>query len=372
MVKLIIYFMASRSLTLNNVHNKLKSFEEPIVNGIINRYHLKKDRSVYEITPSLDFETIQTNTQTNIKIDMDNEIIDIYLNTILPMITGEKINKFYVQDQLLLDLISCRVYYGKEIAEIKFRDNMSIFLEYYRNDYSMTPLVENPTIEYAVLKRAKNYEKLIHGSDLSQQVESIFATMIELNKKLQVIYLKTRISNLKIGYLGPDGTFASQITKHYFKKLNDLQPHDSHLTLFKLLNDNNLDIIVVPARNNITGLINGVDFDEDKHYLIKMIDFNVVIDLLGRENYPLETIEKIYSHPQTYAEAYKWLYNAIPHAKFVPTLSTASASLQVKNDSESKSVALSSRRCAEKLGLHVIKENIVDNSVTTFYIVAKK
>ena len=259
-----------------------------------------------------------------------------------------------------------------QIAEIKFKDNMSIFLEYYRNDYSMSPLVENPTIEYAVLKRAKNYEKLIHGSDLSQQVESIFATMIELNKKLQIIYLKTRISNLRIGYLGPDGTFASQITKHYFKKLNNLQPHDSHSTLFKMLDDDNLDIIVVTARNNITGLISGVDLNEEKHYLIKMIDFNVVVDLLGRENYPLDTIEKIYSHPQTYAEAYKWLYNTIPNAKFVPTLSTASASLHVKNDNESRSVALSSRRCADKLGLCVIKENIVDNSVTTFYIVAKK
>lgn len=369
--------MASRSLTLNDVHSKLKSFEEPIVNGIINRYHLKKDRTVYETTPSLDYETNQIKTKTNIIIDMDKEIIDTYLNTILPMITGETKNKFYVQDQLLLDLISCRVYYGKEIAEIKFRDNTSIFLEYYRNDYSMTPLVENPTIEYAVLKRAKNYEKLIHGSDLSQQVESIFAIMIELNKKLQITYLKTRISSLRVGYLGPDGTFASQITKHYFKKLNNsqhnnLQPHDSHLTLFKMLDDDNLDIIVVPARNNITGLISGVDLNEEKHYLIKMIDFNVVIDLLGRENYPLDTIEKIYSHPQTYAEAYKWLYNTIPNAKFIPTLSTASASLQVKNDDGCRSVALSSRRCAEKLGLCVIKENIVNNSITTFYIVAKK
>jgi len=353
------------NLLMEDVQEKLRSFEEPIVTGIISRQYLKPTKPI-EIM--LDDEDNHTHPFTCISVDIDNIIMEYYLNKWLPLITGEKGNQTTIQDQLLLELIACRIYYGKELAELKYQKTPNIFLEYHNRDYPLESLVENPEIEHKVIKRVRLAEKN-HSNSKSKVVELIFSDIIDLNKRVQVIYLIKKIEGLRVGYLGPDGTYASQVSRHYFNKGTNLLPHHTHDDLFVRLDEDELDMIVIPVKNSSTGVI--IEVDLDRYIPIKMVDFNVVIDLLAPIGGRLGEIKEVYSHPQAYIEAKPWLDIYLPDVQFIPTESTISASIKVSEIGDFTKASLSTHKCAEKLKLSTIAEKIA-GSMTSFYILKRR
>lgn len=343
------------------ITERLRSFEEPIVNGIINRIHLD-EMDQEQIQLFLDDEENRIHPETRIGIDIDKIITEKYLTVWKPLMGG---TNSIVTDQLLLDLIGCRIYYGKELAEIKYQQSPQLFLEYHSKQLTFDDLVENPMVEHQVIKRVKNYQKVAGDVSCTKVVQLIFNDIIELNKHVQVMYLSQRMRHLRVGYLGPEGTYASQVSHKYFPRSINLEPIGSHNLLFELLDKKELDMIVVPIKNSQTGMI--IEVDLDRHLPVKMIDYNVVIDLLAPPGGRLGEIETIHSHIQAYNEARPWLEMYIPDAKFVPSTSTIKASKRVVSMGTYTQAALSTRNCADQLGLSVVAKNIA-GSVTTFYI----
>lgn len=338
---------------------KLRSFEEPIVNGIINRHHTGS---------KLNKPGDELHLSSEARTEFDSEVIEKYLTEWLPEMTRSKENDVDYNDQLLLELIACRIYYGEDIAESKFKQTPHIFMEYRSRSLSLMELIDNPAVEHEVLKRVRRIQKTANGTANQKLVEIVFADIIEMNKRVQCRYLEWRIDNLAVGYLGPDGTYASQVSRHYFREMVHLTPYKTHDELFKLLETGDLDLVVVPVKNNRTGTI--IEVDQDLFRPIKMIDFNVVIDLLVQQDTEFNQIKYIHSHPQAYAEARDWLQNNLPGAIFVPSDSTAQASMEVGEMTDKSHAALSTRKCADRLGLTVIEEGVA-RSKTTFFILTK-
>lgn len=353
------------SNTLEDVRDKIQTFEEPIVDAIIRRYHYKKTENDLELLLQLDNDDNYTHPVTKISVNFDMRILDMYKHFLTEF---DSENKTYQEDQYLVDLIACRTYYGKEIAEIKFKKHTAIFLDYHRNNYDLMQLIDNPEIEHMVLKRVMKYPFIKQYPKIYKIVDRLFAEMIKLNKEYQVQYILQRIESLRVGFLGPEGTYASQVAGHLFNCTHHSVASESNDKLFEMLDNNEIDMAVVPIRNNLTGIIS--EIDEDKYKLVKMIDFAVVIDILGKTDIQLDKVEKLYSHQQTYEESKEWISKNLPNALFVPAKSTVAASIYVSHG-DGKSVALSSRKCASQLGLQVLVENVVENSTTTFFIISK-
>ncbi|MFA5878622.1 MAG: prephenate dehydratase [Candidatus Margulisiibacteriota bacterium] len=197
---------------------------------------------------------------------------------------------------------------------------------------------------------------------------------------------------MKIGYLGPQGTFSEQAAQKYVKsrqKEIDLVPLNSFFDLFQALTTKECDKIIVPIENSIEGSIT-VNLD----FLAQLENFSVEEEiflkithyLLAKSSTSLEQITDIFSHPQPLAQCQKYLKTNFPRVKTYQIESTAFAAEMVANpkiaiisklnedhfpDKKFVYAAIGSKELAELYKLKILAKNIGDypNNTTQFFIV---
>ena len=129
---------------------------------------------------------------------------------------------------------------------------------------------------------------------------------------------------LKVGFLGPEGTFSQQAMFKHFG-------HSAHgLTLasieevFEEVEAGNADFGVVPVENSGQGTIQST-LDMFLTSGIKIcgeVELRVHQHLLSRTG-QLNEIERVYSHPQSLAQCKAWLRQHLPKAEKIPVASNA-------------------------------------------------
>src|SRR6476620_9071735 len=124
---------------------------------------------------------------------------------------------------------------------------------------------------------------------------------------------------LKVGYLGPEGTFSQQaVQKHFGRSAHGL-PMASIEEVFQEVEARNADFGVVPVENSGQGTIQ-VTLDMFLTSNLKLcgeVELRVRQYLLSRSGH-LEDIERIYSHPQSFAQTKAWLRANLPRAEKIP------------------------------------------------------
>ncbi len=177
---------------------------------------------------------------------------------------------------------------------------------------------------------------------------------------------------LRIGYLGPAGSFSHTAAMLKFGESVDYEPQNDIRGIFDEVSRGHCDLGLVPVENTAGGgVIETLD---------ALIDSNVKIcsevlmavhhNLLA--NCPLKEVEKIYSKPEVFAQCRNWLSSTFEEANVIPVASTARAAQMAA--AESKAAAIGSTVAAELYGLKIICENIEDitNNVTRFLVVARE
>ncbi|MCF5941236.1 chorismate mutase, partial [Xanthomonas perforans] len=118
---------------------------------------------------------------------------------------------------------------------------------------------------------------------------------------------------LKIGYLGPEGTFSQQaVLKHFGRSAVGL-PMATIEEVFQEVEAGNADFGVVPVENSGQGTIQ-VTLDMFLTSNLKIcgeVELRVHQYLLSR-NGRLEDIERIYAHSQSFAQTAGWLRSHLP------------------------------------------------------------
>ncbi|MDD5547696.1 MAG: prephenate dehydratase domain-containing protein, partial [Candidatus Pacebacteria bacterium] len=116
--------------------------------------------------------------------------------------------------------------------------------------------------------------------------------------------------NLRIGYLGPEGSFSEQAALKFCKEENleaNLVPLSSY-ALADALKNKRAEKIIVPVENSIEGFVN-LTFDilnGGSNFLIeKEIVLKIEQNLLGLGK--ISTIKSVYSHPEGLAQCRKFL-----------------------------------------------------------------
>ncbi|HEY8091182.1 MAG TPA: prephenate dehydratase [Polyangiaceae bacterium] len=176
---------------------------------------------------------------------------------------------------------------------------------------------------------------------------------------------------LKIGYLGPEGTFSHAAARSLFGLAATYTEATTIEGVFDAVSRREVQHGVVPIENSSEGSVNhAVDALVDSDLLIRgELELDVSQCLLTRAT-GLGAIERVYSHPQALGQCRVWLAKNLPGAQLVQTPSTVAAVREAMNDPRGAAVA--GRLASELYGVPVARERIQDHAenVTRFVLVS--
>ena len=177
---------------------------------------------------------------------------------------------------------------------------------------------------------------------------------------------------LRIGYLGPRGSFSHTAAMLKFGQSVEYEPLADIASIFDEVSKGHCDLGLAPVENTMGGgVIETLDalIDSDVKICAEVL-MAIHHNLLAK--CALEEVEKIYSKPEVFAQCRNWLSATFKGAQTIPVASTARAAQLVAE--EQKTAAIGSSIAAELYGLRIICENIEDiaNNVTRFLVISRQ
>ena len=177
---------------------------------------------------------------------------------------------------------------------------------------------------------------------------------------------------LRIGYLGPQGSFSHTAALLKFGQSVEYEPMADIFSIFEEVSKSHCDLGVVPVENTTGGgVVETLDafVDSDVKICAEVL-MAIHHNLLA--NCPLKEIKKIYSKPEVFAQCRRWLGNTLKDVETIPVASTARAAQMAAE--EKGSAAIGSVIAGELYGLGVVFENIEDmaNNVTRFVVISRE
>ncbi len=180
---------------------------------------------------------------------------------------------------------------------------------------------------------------------------------------------------MKVGYLGPKGTFSYEACLEYAKDESIMVEFKTIQDTILALKNNCVSKVIVPIENSLQGCVtDAIDT------LIEYEDIDVVGELLLEINQNLlvknetnfDDIEIIYSHPQAIAQCRNYLNDNFKNAKIIPVESTAYAAKLV-SESTKNEACICNKSCMKEYNLKMIFEKIQDNAFnkTKFWVLSK-
>ena len=178
---------------------------------------------------------------------------------------------------------------------------------------------------------------------------------------------------LKIGYLGPEGTFSQQaVLKHFGRSALGL-PLASIEEVFQEVEAGNADFGVVPVENSGQGTIQ-ITLDMFLTSNLKIcgeVELRVQQYLMSRSG-RLDDVERVYGHPQSFMQTSSWLRANLPKAEKIPVSSNAEGARRARNADDAAAIGGESAGHVYGLKKVVTKpiQNDADNT-TRFLVVGR-
>lgn len=178
---------------------------------------------------------------------------------------------------------------------------------------------------------------------------------------------------LKVGYLGPEGTFSQQaLHKHFGHSAKGL-PLGSIEEVFQEVEAGHADFGVVPVENSGQGTIQSTldMFLTSSLKICGEVELAVHQYLMSRTG-RLEDIERVYSHPLSLAQAKAWLRQHLPRAEKIPVSSNAEAARRARSADDSAAIA--GENAGHVYGLKSIAGPIEDrpDNTTRFLVLGRE
>ena len=220
---------------------------------------------------------------------------------------------------------------------------------------------------YAADREKKVFEKIIKSNKRPLHDKCLVAVWRELMRGSFVLE-----KPLRIGYLGPAGSFSHTAAMLKFGQSVEYEPVSDIRSIFDEVSKGHCDLGIVPIENKTGGgVIETLDaLVESDVKICSEVLMAIHHNLLS--NSPIEKIKKIYSKPEVFTQCRNWLSTTFKGAQQMPVASTAKAAQQAAQ--EAGSAAIGSIMASEIYGLKVVYERIEDiaNNVTRFLAIAKE
>ncbi|MEY2866331.1 MAG: prephenate dehydratase [Pseudomonadota bacterium] len=252
-------------------------------------------------------------------------------------------------DRQIQELITQRATWASKVRAAK--GEMKAAVEYYR-----------PERESQILRRVLDRNQ----GPLSNEV------LLRLFREIMSACLAQQ-EPLKVGFLGPEGTFSQQaLHKHFGHSARSL-PLASIEEVFQEIESGNADFGVVPVENSGQGTIQSTldMFLTSKLRICGEVELRVHQHLLSRTG-RLEDIERVYSHPQSLAQCKAWLRANLPHAEKIAVSSNAEAARRARIADDAAAIA--GETAGHVYGLKVLAGPIEDrqDNTTRFLVIGRE
>ncbi len=178
---------------------------------------------------------------------------------------------------------------------------------------------------------------------------------------------------LKIGFLGPEGTFTqTAVYKHFGHSVLALPFHTID-EVFQEVECGAADFGVVPIENSTEGSVNNTldMFLTSPLKIAGEIELRIEQHLMSRFK-GLEKIERICAHEQSLAQCRGWIREYLPHVDLIGMSSNAAGARRARD--EDGTAAIGPKVAAEVYDLEVMVNNIEDrpDNATRFLVVGRK
>jgi len=175
---------------------------------------------------------------------------------------------------------------------------------------------------------------------------------------------------MRIGYLGPPGTFSEQALTESQTEGEAVPLPTIHDTVMAL-HGGEVDRALVPIENSVEGSVNAtldtLANEAEGVVIVGELVLPVHYCLAARAGVGIGDVEVLASHPQATAQCAHYIRERLPRATVVAANSTAEAARSVLG-AQRPTAALSTRRAAEAAGLSILDEHVEDtvNNETRF------
>ncbi len=178
---------------------------------------------------------------------------------------------------------------------------------------------------------------------------------------------------LKIGFLGPEGTFTqTAVFKHFGHSVRALPFHTID-EVFQEVECGAADFGVVPIENSTEGSVNNTldMFLTSPLKISGEIELKIEQHLMGKMP-GLENIERICAHEQSLAQCRGWLREYLPHVELIGMSSNAAGARRARD--EDGTAAIGPEVAADVYDLKIMVNNIEDrpDNATRFLVVGRK
>lgn len=219
-------------------------------------------------------------------------------------------------DRHIQQLIAERAQFANKVGKAKGK--LAAAVDYYR-----------PEREAQVLRRVVDR----NDGPLNDEV------LVRLFREIMSACLAQQ-EPLKIGFLGPEGTHSQQaVYKHFGHSIHGL-PLSSIEEVFQEVEAGHADFGVVPVENSTQGTIQSTldMFLTSKLKICGEVELRVHQHLLSRAG-RLEDIERVYAHPQSFAQCKAWLRQYLPKAEKIPVTSNADGAKRARHAEDAAAIA---------------------------------
>ena len=251
-------------------------------------------------------------------------------------------------DREIQTLIAERAQWAHKVGKAKGK--LAAAVDYYR-----------PEREAQVLRRVVDR----NDGPLSDEV------LVRLFREIMSACLAQQ-EPLKIGYLGPEGTFSQQAVHKQFGHSAKGLPMASVEEVFDAIAAGDADFGVVPVENSGQGTIQStLDlFLTSPLMICGEVELRVHQYLLNRSG-RLEDVERVYSHGLSLAQCRNWLRQNLPNAEKQAVVSNAEAARRARNADDTAAIA--GENAAHVYKLRVVAGPIEDRSdnTTRFLVIGR-
>jgi chorismate mutase/prephenate dehydratase len=266
-----------------------------------------------------------------------------------PIDLEELRSRIDILDQALIEVLGERAKLVVEVGRTKRQDGTPIYA---------------PDREKRVLERALQRHHDADGPLPDRTIEAIYRELMSGSFSLEL--------PLKIGYLGPPGTFSHVAAVSHFGSSVELVELPAIDAVFEEVAAGRAHYGLVPYENSVGGSVIDTLDSFREHQVTIYAEAQVEVNQSLLANCPFEEIREIHSKPQAFAQCRRWLQDRLPSVECIPRASTALAVQSAANTSGV--AAVGSPFAGELHGVNVLCERISDkpNNITRFLVIARE
>ena len=168
---------------------------------------------------------------------------------------------------------------------------------------------------------------------------------------------------MRVGFLGPSGTYAEEALRASAPERVDEVPFPTVYETVMAVQSGDVDRAVVPIENSLEGSVtttlDTLTGEADRVRIVAEVVRPISHSLVARPGVTIDEVRRVLSHPQALAQCRRFLRDEVPHATLESTGSTAEA-VRVVADSDELLAALGTRLAAELYGCRVLEEAVED------------